>query len=110
LSREKPLLEVIEVRDAGRVRVRLRGELDLAGAPAVSDCLRRLRDRHETVLLDLDELAFIDMSGLRAVLTAAEAASSDGGMFAVTRGSAAVRRLIALVRLDGQLPVDESAR
>ena len=28
---------------------------------------RRLRERSESVLLDLDELAFIDMSGLRAV-------------------------------------------
>ena len=105
MSNEKPLLEVTEVRDAQAVRVRLRGELDLAGAPTVTDCLRRLQDRGERVLLDLDELTFIDMSGLRVVLAAAESASRDGWTFAVTRGSPPVRRLIALVRLDGQLPV-----
>jgi anti-anti-sigma factor len=109
LSRENSLLEVIEVRDAGRVRVRLRGELDLASAPTVTECLRRLSERREQVLLDLDELAFIDMSGLRVILTAAEDASRDGWMFEVTRGSAPVRRLIALVRLDGQLPLDGSS-
>jgi anti-anti-sigma factor len=110
LSAENPPLEVAEVRDAAGVRVRLRGELDMAGAPKVADCLRRLQDRGEQVVLDLDELTFIDMSGLRVVLTAAESASRDGWSFAVTRGSAPVRRLITLVQLDGQLPVDGSTR
>jgi anti-anti-sigma factor len=110
LSDEHSLLEITEVRDAGRVRVRLRGELDLAGAPAVSDRLRALRNRHEPVLLDLDELAFIDMSGLRVLLAAAEEASRDGWSFAITRGSAPVRQLIGLVQLDHQLRPDGDTR
>ena len=110
LNDEHSLLEIIEVRDAGRVRVRLRGELDLAGAPTVSDRLRRLRERDEPVLLDLDELAFIDMSGLRVLLAAAEGASRDDWSFAVTRGSAQVRRLIGLVPLERQLPLDGYTR
>jgi anti-anti-sigma factor len=109
LSDEQPLLEIIEVRGTRRVRVRLRGELDLAGAPALSETLRRLRDRHEPVLLDLDELSFIDMSGLRVVLTAAEEAARDGWAFSITPGSPPVRRLIALVPLDGHLPLDGSS-
>jgi anti-anti-sigma factor len=109
LSNENPQLEVAEVRDAETVRVRLRGELDLAGVPKVTDCLRRLQERGEHVVLDLDELTFIDMSGLRVVLTAAESASRDGWAFAVTRGSAPVRRLFDLVRLDGQLPMEASS-
>lgn len=99
-------LELMEVREAGKVRVRLRGELDLAGAPAVSESLRRLRERGETVLLDLDELEFIDVSGLRIVMAAAEDARRDGWSFAVTPGSAPVRRLISLVPLDKPLPLD----
>jgi anti-anti-sigma factor len=75
LSDEHSVLEVIEVREAGRVRVRLRGELDLAGAPRLGQTLRGLRERRESVLLDFDELAFIDMSGLRIVLAAAEEAN-----------------------------------
>jgi anti-anti-sigma factor len=109
LGTEQSPLEVTELRDAGRVRVRLRGELDLAGAPAVAEHLRRLGARHETVLLDLDDLAFIDMSGLRVVMTAAEDAARDGWAFTITRGSAPVRRLIELVHLDGQLPLDGSS-
>ena len=110
MSDENPTLEVIEVSDAGTVRVRLRGELDLAGVPTVTDRLRRLQERGERVVLDLDELTFIDMSGLRMVVTAAESASRDGWAFAVTRGSDPVRRLITLVGFDEQLPVDGSPR
>lgn len=103
------MLQIVEVQDLGRIRVRLRGELDLASAPLLGETLRRLRERGESVLLDLDELAFIDMSGLRAVLAAAEKASGENGAFAVTEGSSQVRRLIALVDLDGHLPLDGSA-
>jgi anti-anti-sigma factor len=110
LSDEHSLLEIIEVRDARSVRVRLRGELDLAGAPTLSERLRRLRERREPVLLDLDELEFIDMSGLRVLLAASAEASHDGWSFAVTRGSAQVRRLIGLVRLERQLPLDGHTR
>jgi anti-sigma B factor antagonist len=100
---------VIEVRDAERVRVMLRGELDLAGAPTVAESLRSLCERRQPVLLDLDELEFIDMSGLRVLLTAAEEASRDGWDLTVTGGSPAVRRLIALVHVDGELPRDGSS-
>jgi anti-anti-sigma factor len=109
LSGQQSLLDVIEVREDGRVRVRLRGELDLAGAPTVTERLRGIRERREAVLLDLDELAFIDASGLRALLLAADAAASEGLAFTVTRGSRAVRLLVALVGVDGQLPLDGTA-
>jgi anti-anti-sigma factor len=98
--------EVIELHDGARVRVRLRGELDLATADLVADRLRRLRERHAAVLLDLDELAFIDARGLHVVLTAAADARNAGWAFTVTRGSRPVRRLVELLDLDGHLPFD----
>ena len=110
MNSKHPLLKITELREAGRVRLRVCGELDLASAPTVSESLRRLRDRHEPVLLDIDELEFIDMSGLRVLLAASEEAARDGWSFAVTPGSAPVRRLIGLVRLDGQLPLDGHRR
>ena len=96
MSREHALLEVVELPEDGRVRVRLCGELDLSGTPAVTR-LRSLREHRQPVLLDLDELEFIDMSGLRALRAAADDAAGDGLTFVVTRGSPALRRLLALV-------------
>jgi anti-anti-sigma factor len=98
--------EVSELHETARVRVELSGELDLATADLVALRLRRLRERHETVVLDLDNLTFIDAAGIRVVLTAAEDARNNGWAFSVTRGSAPVRRLFALLEIDGLVPFD----
>jgi anti-anti-sigma factor len=92
------------------VRLRLHGELDLghrtAGRPTPGDTARQGAD----VVLDLDELAFIDMSGLRMLDAAAEDAARNGWAFTVTGGSAAVRRLIDFVQLGRPLPLDKGSR
>jgi anti-anti-sigma factor len=100
------ILEVNELREAARVRLVLRGELDLATADLVAARLRRLREHRETVVLDLDELEFLDAAGHGVILRAAHDARSDGWAFTVTRGSAPVRRLFGLLDLDDLLPVD----
>jgi anti-sigma B factor antagonist len=99
-------LEVVESRDDTGTRVRLRGELDIATGGAVRECLAALRERGESVVLDLDELTFIDVSGVRLVLAAVEASRRDNWRFAVTHGSRPVRRVFRLLELDDQLPYD----
>ena len=93
-------------RDGTRTRVQLRGELDIATAEAVAKRLTVLRERHESVLLDLDGLTFIDASGVRLVLAAVEDSRRDGWEFAVTHGSRQVRRVFVLLGLDRHLPYD----
>lgn len=109
LSTEPLHFEASEHRETARVRVQLRGELDLATADLVSGRLRRLRERRNPVVLDLDDLAFIDVAGLRAILGAARHAHSDGWILTVTRGSAAVRRLFELLDVDRHLPLEGEA-
>lgn len=93
-------------REATRTRVRLRGELDIATVDAVAKPLAVLRERHDSVLLDLDELTFIDASGIRLVVDAAEDSRRDGWAFAVTHGSWPVRRVLQLLELDQHVPYD----
>jgi anti-anti-sigma factor len=106
LSAEPLPLELTELRDAARLRLRVRGELDIATADLLAERLRGLRERRAKVLLDLDDLAFIDASGMRVILGAARDARDNGWEFTVTRGSARVRRLFALLDLDKHLPLD----
>jgi anti-sigma B factor antagonist len=110
LSGEHFWLDMTEVREDGGVRLCLQGELDLASAPLVAEHLRTLSEQRAAVVLDLDELAFIDMSGLRMLLAAAEDAARDGWALTVTPGSPAVRRLVDLVHLDRALPLEEGSR
>jgi anti-anti-sigma factor len=101
--------EVSEHREDSRVRVSLRGELDLATADEVADHLRRLRERHDTVVLDLEGLTFIDAADVRVILRAAHHAQNDGWGFTVTPGSGVVRRVFELLDLDQFLPLEGEA-
>jgi anti-anti-sigma factor len=82
---------------------KLRGELDIATAEAVAQQLTVPRERHESVLLDLVGLTFIDASGVRLVLAAVEDSRRDGWALAVTHGSRQVRRVFVLLGLDRHL-------
>ena len=99
--------EIDESRANGTTVLTLHGELDLASADRLSARLAELRDRGEPVLLDLDQLEFIDSSGLRVLLQAVQ--DSEGGpwSFHVTRGSDAVGRLLRGAGLEGRLPTVE---
>jgi anti-anti-sigma factor len=72
----------------------------------VAERLGHLSERHESVLLDLDELTFIDAKGARLVVEAAEASRRDGFAFAITPGSRPVQRLFELLEIAGTLPYD----
>ena len=97
----------IDVRQgADRSVLSLHGELDLASAPLLEQELQDVDlAARGTVVLDLQELEFIDSTGLRTILASQERVRGLGGVFAVTRGSAQVQRLLAITRADEHLQV-----
>jgi anti-anti-sigma factor len=48
------------------------GELDLAASVSAHECMRRTQDGPETVVCDLGALSFIDVSGVRVLVDAAD--------------------------------------
>lgn len=62
---------------AGRLRLGLVGELDIASASALQERLRVLAERRDPVVLDLGRLQFIDSSGLRELVRAVSDARRD---------------------------------
>ena len=80
-----------------RVVLHLTGELDLASSPIFE---RALEDAAVAaaplVVLDLDELKFVDSTGLRIILLAHESARGRGQEFAITPGSPQVQRLLSI--------------
>jgi anti-sigma B factor antagonist len=105
--REEPTHEfrVDEERRDGVVVLRLHGDFDLASADGMTHRLDALCAAGQATQLDLDGLEFMDSSGLRVVLQAAEAARADAWEFTITAGSAQVRRLFVAAGVTDRLPI-----
>jgi anti-anti-sigma factor len=97
----------IEVRTApDRVVLKLHGELDLLGAPLLQKQIDDAGiDAREILVLDLQDLQFIDSAGLRVILAAHESARQRGQEFALTRGGDQVRRLLSVAGVDERLRI-----
>jgi anti-anti-sigma factor len=73
------LFEMHQGYDAdGVLRLMLVGELDLAATPGLQERLQSLKAEGAAVRLDLSRLEFADSSGLRTLISSAEAAQHDG--------------------------------
>jgi anti-anti-sigma factor len=100
----------IDVRNGpDRVVLRLHGELDLASAPLLQGEIAGTEASDATlIVLDLDDLEFIDSTGLRIILAAHERFQERGQMLALTRGSQQVQRLMSITRVGEHLRIIES--
>ena len=96
-----------EDRTDDAVVLTLHGELDLASADAVQQRLDALAEAGTPTRLDLDDLRFMDSSGLRIVLQAAETSRATGWAFSMTPGSEQVRTLFSSAGITGRLPIAE---
>jgi anti-sigma B factor antagonist len=97
-----------EDRRDGTVVLRLHGELDLASADGVAQRLDALAAAGEAAVLDVDRLSFMDSSGLRVVLQAAETSRERRWQFAMTPGSEAVQRLFESAGVANRLPIERA--
>ena len=105
---EQLTIETRQERD--RVVLTLHGELDLLGAPRLqSEIESDTIDAAGIVVLDLDDVHFIDSAGLRVVLAAHERAADRGQRLVLTPGSPQVQRLFSIVGVGGHLHTIASA-
>ncbi len=88
----------------GRWVVVVRGELDLATAPALETAVTERLDAGHEVVVDLRELAFMDSTGLR-VLVRAHASVGDEKRFLVVRPppGGPIAKILAIAGVDSQL-------
>jgi anti-anti-sigma factor len=85
----------------------LQGELDLASAPLAAEELRRAEESHSLIVLDLQELTFMDSTGLHMALTADRRARAEGRRLVLVGVQPQVRRLLELTQCDAQLTILE---
>ena len=92
-------LEISVDGDASRVVIALRGELDLATAPAFEAELTAALERGGPVEVDLRELEFIDSTGIRILLAANKRVGQNNGAFTLRSGSPQVQRIFEVTGL-----------
>jgi len=87
--------------------VHLAGELDIATAPQLERTLRKSQARARTVVLDLRELVFMDVSGAHAIVNASLRAREAHRRLVVLRGPSHVNRVFALMGSCGYVEFGE---
>jgi anti-sigma B factor antagonist len=86
--------------EPGSWRVTIGGDVDVATAPQLADVLRPLVGQSSpSVVVNLAAVEFMDSSGLRALVQAANEAKASGGSLVLTRVSTAVTRLLEVAGL-----------
>ena len=95
----------IEERDSA-VHFLLTGELDISTAQRLEDDLLRIEaNRPQLIVLDLTDLAFLDSTGLRLMITADARAREDGRRIEIVNANPMIQRVLRLTRLDERLNV-----
>lgn len=106
MSDRQPVLEIVAVPEPDAWQILIRGELDLGGCPdlelAIEDAERTEARR---IILDLEQLTFIDACGLRTLLKASRRSAANGSRLEITRGRGDVAKLFRLTALDEGLPL-----
>jgi anti-sigma B factor antagonist len=93
----------------GPVAIRAHGDLDLLSQPDLRSLLEAALAYRRPVVLDLEDVAFIDLAGLRALLDGSRLACSLGVTLTIRCPSPPVRRLLDVAGLAGVLAVDDAA-
>ncbi len=95
----------------GRAVVLVRGELDLATAPDLDEVLGELQEAGREVVVDLRELAFMDSSGLRTLVSAHARAEAGAPAFSVVRPlpDGPIARIFAIAGVESVLRLVDDA-
>jgi anti-sigma B factor antagonist len=103
----QPHFRVDVIEEESSVVLAVFGELDVASTPELEAELVRAADK-KLVVVDLQELEFIDSTGLGVLVKAHDRAREAGRRFALVRGLGQVQRLLGLTGLSAQLAVADS--
>jgi anti-sigma B factor antagonist len=102
------LLAIHQAADGDRLRLALRGEMDLANAETADTVIREALASGKAVVIDLGKLEFIDSTGISVLVMVLQSGSGAELTFLPSEHQS-VRRLLSLTGLDermGLAPVE----
>lgn len=105
--RGKPTFVAEVSDDGGGTLVSLAGELDLSNAPALREILVSPEvSGAGSVLVDLNEVSFLDSSIIGVIVSACKRKRSEGGDFSVKCGPGLARRALEVSGLVEYLEIE----
>jgi anti-sigma B factor antagonist len=88
--------------------VRASGEIDIASAKSLEKEIQSAFDHDgDGVFLDLEDVTYIDSTGLAVLLRAQKVSTANGHKLRITRLSSSVEEAINVTGLDGAFPLVE---
>ena len=100
---EAPTIGVRRERDCAIVTAA--GEIDIATGAGLRERLSELAASGRPLVVELDQVSFIDSAGLGALVGAARRAAAHGASLPVACARPQVRQLFRLTGLDRQIPL-----
>lgn len=91
--------------DGDRVVLAVRGDVDIATAPALRAGLAAAVERYPVVVVDLRDVGFMDSTGLGILVASYNRAAARGGQLVVARPQRIVRNALRLVQVDHVIDV-----
>ena len=105
---QEPTLRISAAHQPDAYVIRVQGELDLGGCTDLDLALKRAEEsRAERIVVDLEELTFIDSSGMGALVEASRRSASNGNRLELTRGTGHPAKTLRMTGLDQALPLTD---
>jgi anti-sigma B factor antagonist len=96
----------VEVRhERGYPIVTVAGEVDISTVTRLRERLFEVAASGAPLVVDLDQVSFIDSVGLATLVGAANRAAAHGGSLQVTCARPKIRQLVRLTGLDRRMPL-----
>ena len=96
----------IEVRhEQGCVIVAAAGEIDISTVTPLRECLFEMAATGVPLVVDLEQVSFIDSVGIAVLVGAAKRAAMHGGTLQVACALPKIRQLVRLTGLDCRIPL-----
>lgn len=90
----------------GEVRLAVAGELDIASAPELLGRIEQFElPQPHTLALDLAEVSFMDVAGMRVLLEIAQRAKTRKARFVIHNPRRCASRVFGLTAVDQQLEI-----
>ena len=104
-----PVKNMTLTQECQLIVIEPQGRLDLQGGKALGQQLNNLMpNRHDLWVIDLDQVDFMDSSGLVALVTGLKAARQSGCRLVLCNVQAPVRLIFELTQLDSVFEIFES--